>query len=248
MRRLVAVVTLVAFTASMVVARRARADEPAPSGSAEDPALSQAKARFEAGRTAYLARDYAGAIREFRAAEAIRPSPILEYNIAMAYEALGKPRQALHHYRRYLEGRPDADNRAEVERRIAALQAEPTPPPATIAPPATPAEPTAPPPSTVNEPQQEPIAQPQPGPVEQQPPPQPMYGQPVPGEVVAPPAEPPPARYDAATDPYARYQAFVPPSAPTRRRPRNLWWLVFPIAGGIALTAVLIWVGVTYGG
>ena len=56
--------------------------------------MAQAKQHFETGRNAYNAGDYVTAIREFKAAEALRPSPILAYNIGLANEKLGKRRVA----------------------------------------------------------------------------------------------------------------------------------------------------------
>jgi serine/threonine-protein kinase len=251
MRRLVASITLLVFVLVTLPARRARAQQAeGPKVSASDgapgadPGLERAKAHFEAGRNAYIARDYATAIREFRAAQAIRPSPILEFNVAMSYEALGKPRQAAYHYRRYVQGRPDADNRAEVEQRIAALQAqagqEPAPPqPATETAPAATAEAAAAEPPPAQSQDQQPAQQPPQQPQQQQY--QQQYQQPDRRQ-----AQQPPSRY--YSDPYAgSMQTFVPPSAPAKPR-RNLWWIVFPIIGGIALAAGLIYVAVTYGG
>ena len=56
--------------------------------------MAQAKQHFETGRNAYNAGDYVTAIREFKAAEELRPSPILDYNIGLANEKLGKRRVA----------------------------------------------------------------------------------------------------------------------------------------------------------
>lgn len=91
-------------------------------GTAEEQALAEAKRHFEAGKNAYTAGDYQVAIREFKAAEALRPSPMLAYNIGLANEKLGKRRVAVKYYRRYLEGAPGAPNRAEVEGRITTLE------------------------------------------------------------------------------------------------------------------------------
>ncbi len=110
--------TLFAFLLATVTAgRSASAQEDGP----DDTALSQAKQHFEVGKQAFQARDYAGAVREFRAAKALRDSPVLDYNIALAYEQLGKPKAAARAYRRYLQGKPDAPNRADVEARVAML-------------------------------------------------------------------------------------------------------------------------------
>jgi hypothetical protein len=120
-----AAVTLCAFVATTVFARAARAQD--------DATFAEAKAHFEAGKNAFIARDYPGAIREFKLAESLRPSPILDYNIALAYAELHKPRVAANYFRRYLAGSPNAQNRADVERRIADLErqasAQPPPPP-----------------------------------------------------------------------------------------------------------------------
>ncbi len=97
------------------------ADPPPPS---EDAAMASAKQHFEAGRQAYNLGDFPGAIREFKAAEVLRPSPILAYNIGLANEKLARRRVAVRYYKRYLEGAPSAPNRAEVEGRIATLERE----------------------------------------------------------------------------------------------------------------------------
>src|SRR2546423_4713988 len=102
----------------------------APAGG--DEAMAQAKQHFETGRNAYNAGDYVTAIREFKAAEALRPSPILDYNIGLANEKLGKRRVAVKYYKRYLEMQPNAANKGEVDGKITALEAEiaAQPPPA----------------------------------------------------------------------------------------------------------------------
>ncbi|MSP58883.1 MAG: tetratricopeptide repeat protein [Myxococcales bacterium] len=99
-----------------------------PAGTAKDGGpLAQAKAHFLKGREAYEAGDYIAAIREFQAAQALSPSPLLDYNIGLAQEQFGDRKQAVAHYRAYLEAKPDATNRPDVEQRIAAL--DPAPPP-----------------------------------------------------------------------------------------------------------------------
>jgi tetratricopeptide (TPR) repeat protein len=113
------------------------AAEPAPAAPAppavNDEALNQAKQHFEAGRNAYNAGDFVTAIREFKAAEALRPSPLLAYNIGLANEKLNKKRVAVKYFKRYLEQMPNAPNKAEVEGRIANLEKEiaAQPPPTT---------------------------------------------------------------------------------------------------------------------
>lgn len=50
--------------------------------------------------------------------------PLLTYNLARAYEALGRDAEALDAYQRYVEERPDAPDRAAMETRIASLRAK----------------------------------------------------------------------------------------------------------------------------
>ncbi|MCU1281839.1 MAG: hypothetical protein JWM53_5385 [bacterium] len=135
-RSVIASVTVVAFTTLIVWPRGADADEPkaapsatapaaaAPAPSSDDAAMAGAKQHFETGRNAYNAGDYVTAIREFKAAEQLRPSPILDYNIGLANEKLGKRRVAVKYYKRYLEIQPNAPNKAEVEQKVTTLEAE----------------------------------------------------------------------------------------------------------------------------
>ena len=132
---------------------------PAPAVGGEDAAMAQAKQHFETGRNAYNAGDYMTAIREFKAAEQLRPSPILDYNIGLANEKLGKRRVAVKYYKRYLELQPNAANKAEVEGKVSALEAEiaaqPVPPPGGTAP-----QPGAQPETQADMPPADPNAQP----------------------------------------------------------------------------------------
>ena len=121
----IVVVTTLAFVWSLLWPEMARAratPAPPPAPVAADADLASAKQHFEAGKAAYNAADYPRAIREFKAAEALRPSPILAYNIGLANEKLGRKRVAVRYFKRYLEGAPAAANRAEVDGRIAALE------------------------------------------------------------------------------------------------------------------------------
>src|SRR3954464_4685377 len=127
---LIASVTLLAFTTLVVWPRgasaqgeaakappadaKAAAAAPSAAPAAGDAAMAQAKQHFETGRNAYNAGDYVTAIREFKEAERLRPSPILDYNIGLANEKLGKRRVAVKYYKRYLEEQPNAANRGEV--------------------------------------------------------------------------------------------------------------------------------------
>jgi tetratricopeptide (TPR) repeat protein len=82
-----------------------------------------AKEQFLRGKQRYADRKYADAIQSFRAAAALQPSPILDYNIGRCHEMLGQLDEAIAAFRRYLDGKKDAANRAEVKARIQALRA-----------------------------------------------------------------------------------------------------------------------------
>jgi tetratricopeptide (TPR) repeat protein len=126
---------------------------------------ADAKELFQQGKEHYSQGQYEKAIASFEAAGKIRPSPILDYNIARCHENLGNTQKAIEHYERYLEKKPDADNSAHVRERVATLKraaapekpapadpssaapaSTPTPPekPAAVAPPGSTEEPGAP--------------------------------------------------------------------------------------------------------
>jgi tetratricopeptide (TPR) repeat protein len=229
-KALTAIVTCVAFATALFAPLAARAQNapPAPpptggeQGAIDDEAMTRAKGHFEAGRNAYNAGDYVGAIREFKAAEALRPSPILAYNIGLANEKLGKRRVAVKYYRRYLEQVPNAQNRSEVEGRIATLEreiaAEPPPPPAGAAPPPGAAAPPPNAPPTFEQPSDMPPPPGAPG--------QPVY---------------------AGADPYAS-SAPAPVTLPAPQKKKSYWWVWLIVAGGVTLViAVTVWAVLTYG-
>src|SRR5262245_24150773 len=82
--------------------------------------LATAKQHFERGKELYRTGKYEEAIREFNQADRVRPSPILIFNIGLALERLGRCKDAILHFERYLREQPDADNRADTEQKIAA--------------------------------------------------------------------------------------------------------------------------------
>lgn len=182
--------------------------------------LAEAKARFESGRAAYLAGDYAKAVTEFQAAQQLRPSPILEYNMGLAYEGLGDAPRAIDCYGRYLTQKPDAQNRADVEARIAALQrrlAQAQPQPTPTPPPPTPPATTYPSTPTTNYPST------------------PTTNYP------STPTNAGPGTTQPGYDPYTG--ATPPPSQPAPAAPtakKSNWWLIPVIVGGVVVTVVII--------
>ncbi|HVZ35523.1 MAG TPA: PEGA domain-containing protein, partial [Polyangiaceae bacterium] len=97
----------------------------APSPTPEPPPIDlteQAKQLFLLGAEAFGAQRNADAIRYFRKAARLVPSPKLIYNIALAYDEMGDGAHALAEYRSFLAQEPDSEHRANVERRIDALE------------------------------------------------------------------------------------------------------------------------------
>lgn len=83
----------------------------------------EARALFDAGSVAFGEGRYESALRHFENAYALSPRPGMLFNIATAYDRLHRDREALDHFRRYVDAIPDAPNRAEAEARISALEA-----------------------------------------------------------------------------------------------------------------------------
>jgi tetratricopeptide (TPR) repeat protein len=215
-RSLIASVTCIAFTTLVVWPRgvRAEGDKPAEAKPASaqpaDEAMGQAKQHFETGRNAYNAGDYVTAIREFKAAEALRPSPLLDYNIGLANEKLGKRRVAVKYYHRYLDEQPNAANKAEVHQRITTLESEiaSQPPPAATAQPGG----TAPQPTPQGQEQ--------------------ASDMPPPDSNAAAAAQP-------GYDPYASQSPPGQAATAKPAKKRSLWWIWLIVAGAVTLTVVI---------
>jgi tetratricopeptide (TPR) repeat protein len=92
----------------------------------------------------YEAGDYAGAIGEMEAERRLNPDPNILYNIGQAYRRWGMREQAIIAYRKYLDQVPQADNRPQVERHIADMQAALGIVKGSSTPPVQPAQQTAP--------------------------------------------------------------------------------------------------------
>lgn len=90
------------------------------------PALSPndevARGLFQAGKAAYEAGSYDEALDLFEQAYARSGRPGLLFNIGQVADRLRQDEKALSAFRSYLEQVPDAENRVEVESRIAALE------------------------------------------------------------------------------------------------------------------------------
>lgn len=82
-----------------------------------------AKAAFSRGTKFYDLNRPAEALKEFEAAYFNYEEPAFLYNIAQCHRQLGHDEEAIKFYQTYLRKVPRAANRAEVEKKIAALEA-----------------------------------------------------------------------------------------------------------------------------
>jgi tetratricopeptide (TPR) repeat protein len=103
-----------------------RALAQAQSSSAADAQLSTdeevARGLFQAGRAAYAAGRFDEALGFFEQAYARSERPELLFNVGQAADRLRLDAKALQAFEAFLQERPDAPNRAEVEARIVALR------------------------------------------------------------------------------------------------------------------------------
>lgn len=70
---------------------------------------------YKRGLALYQQKDYAGAIEEMTAAYEERQLPRILLNIGQAYRKIGKAREALSFYERYLKAEPDAPATIQIE-------------------------------------------------------------------------------------------------------------------------------------
>jgi tetratricopeptide (TPR) repeat protein len=85
--------------------------------------VEAARGHFRKGKTYFDLQRYRDAAREYEAAYEAKNDPALLYNIAQSYRLAGEHSSALGAYKAFLRNMPGAPNRAEVEKRIADLQA-----------------------------------------------------------------------------------------------------------------------------
>ncbi|MCB9593834.1 MAG: tetratricopeptide repeat protein [Sandaracinaceae bacterium] len=86
-------------------------------------AQEDARALFMQGQAAYETGDYNTAVRLWTRAYELDDRPLLQYNLAQAYERLGQLDQAVTAYRIYIDHTPGDDQRATNARaRIASLE------------------------------------------------------------------------------------------------------------------------------
>lgn len=86
--------------------------------------LAAAKVHFSKGTRLYEVGEYYQALGEFKAAHLAKPDPAFLFNIAQCHRQLGDLEQAVTMYKRFLAASPGAGNRAEVEKRVAEMEAD----------------------------------------------------------------------------------------------------------------------------
>jgi hypothetical protein len=137
---------------------------------------ADARVLYDKANVQYDLQNYAEAAKLFTDAYTAYPSTTLLFNIAQAHRQSGDCTKAIHFYTRYLEKKPDASNRREVEGFLSDLRAQqarggcaatpaPTPAPTTAPTPApTTAPTTAPAPVPTTAPAPAPTTAPAPAP------------------------------------------------------------------------------------
>jgi tetratricopeptide (TPR) repeat protein len=81
-----------------------------------------ARRLYESATRHFDLTEYEAALNDFKEGFRHKDDPVFLYNIAQCYRLLKQNEEALKFYRNYLRRAPNAPNRDEVERRIAALQ------------------------------------------------------------------------------------------------------------------------------
>ena len=99
-----------------------RVDDQAAQPPTDEDLTSEAREFFNNGVVMYQQRQYRAAMQAFQYAERFHEFPELYYNMALTAEQLDDRMNAALYYERYLEGRPNAPGRAQLEERIRELE------------------------------------------------------------------------------------------------------------------------------
>lgn len=89
--------------------------------------MAAAKLHFQEGVKAFQANNYEAAAAAFQKAYDLSKRPDLLYNLAKVAETQGKPDLAIKHLEQYLNERPDAPDRPQVQRDIERLKRQLSP-------------------------------------------------------------------------------------------------------------------------
>jgi tetratricopeptide (TPR) repeat protein len=95
---------------------------PAQAAAESDKAV--ARAHYETATRLYDVREYADALKEYKAAYIAKPDPAFLFNIGQCYRKMGKNPEAIDFFQQFLKkAPPDDPNRALVEARIRNIEA-----------------------------------------------------------------------------------------------------------------------------
>jgi tetratricopeptide (TPR) repeat protein len=92
------------------------------SAAAADDDVAAAREHYRKATNAFELGNFDEAIREYEQAYKLKDDPAILYNLGQAHRLAQHPSEALHFYKMYLSKVPNAQNRAEVESKITALQ------------------------------------------------------------------------------------------------------------------------------
>jgi tetratricopeptide (TPR) repeat protein len=98
---------------------------PAPAAEPSPDAKERARTAYARGQSAFAAGDYISAKDAFQQAFEAVPNPIVLLSVAESASKLGKLDEAIAAFDRYLQLRPDAPDRVDVEQKRAALAVTP---------------------------------------------------------------------------------------------------------------------------
>src|SRR5688572_4413883 len=151
--------TLVVSCACLAAPPAVAAPHGPSSTSSDSPERRRALELFEESARAYREGRFQDAVDKLLEARRAKAEPVLLYNLARAYEALGKPQEAADAYQSYLQEEPNASDKRAIEGKITTLKQQAaelaaarkpegtTPPPqGTSAPPTSSTPPAQPPP------------------------------------------------------------------------------------------------------
>ena len=74
--------------------------------------------QIDEAHAAYTRGDFLDALSGYEEIYALFPHPSILYRLALSHERLGNDREAVEHYRRFLETSPESEDRGKVERTI----------------------------------------------------------------------------------------------------------------------------------
>jgi hypothetical protein len=106
-----------------VLALWAAVTAPSKRARADDGEVNEAREHFKSGASAFFRGEYEAAIQEYTTAYRLKKDPALLFDLGQAHKAAGHPAEALRFFKQYLIDLPAAMNRAEVEAKIASLEA-----------------------------------------------------------------------------------------------------------------------------